>query len=197
MKNSTILKNLNFFKRKKTEFYQKNEIKYSFTFVSLISPFITNNICFIDDKNTSNFSQYKKNNNTKIYLKQSYILLVWFYYLSSIKSKRDKKNRLSFFVLPVQKRIFTNTKAPMAHKNWSKEQYKFKFFKIRISLNAFLDEDSLISSVDSSLLFIILNKKNFPFFETNLMFLKNFSFFFKFNDTKFFNFHNFIRKKII
>jgi len=54
----------------------------------------------------------------KIMLKESYIILTWFYYLRHIKltSKVQEEKTLQFFVLPLKQQIYTLTQAPIAHK---------------------------------------------------------------------------------
>ena len=86
----------------------KKNINFKFLFISLISPFIVNNVRF-----TFNSAVKEK----KILLKQSYILLTWFYYISFLNQNVNNKNKLKFFVLPTTFEKFTLTKAPMAHKN--------------------------------------------------------------------------------
>ena len=161
------------------------KINYKFFFISLIPPFLSSNVFFfnqlmIDEK--------------KILLKQSYILLTWFYYLSFLNAKKDKKNKLKFFVLPTKKIKFTLTKAPMAHKNWSKEQYQLKFYKIKIQFKSFFEDENELTRINYSLLFILLAKKNFPVFETNLLFLKYYNFFFFFKDSYYFNLYRFVTR---
>lgn len=165
--------------------FNSKKITFNFYFTSLISPFLLNNLRFINNDQT-----YKK----KILVKQSYILLSWFYYLTFLNQKINTKNNLKFLVLPVSKKIFTLTKAPIAHKNWSKEQYKFQFFKFKITFNVFLKENNNLDSANKSILFILLTKKKFPQFETNLFFLKNINLIYKFNDFNFFNYYFFIKK---
>jgi hypothetical protein len=163
----------------------KNKVNFNFYFTSLVPPFIVNNI-----RLSFNASISEK----KILIKQSYILLTWFYYLSFLDKRKNTKNKLKFFVLPLRKKKFTNTKAPMAHKNWSKEQYKFQFYIFRISFFTSFNEDSSIQSINQSLLFVLLTKQNFPQFETNLLFLKNVKFLFYFSDSLFFNYNTFLNK---
>jgi hypothetical protein len=179
--NKEFNKKLFLLKKKKLNY--NNSLRIKFTFVSLISPFLINNLRF-------NFNLLTKEK--KIMLKQSYILLTWFYYISFINQKKNKKNKVKFFVFPVFNEKFTTTKAPMAHKNWSKEQYKFSFYKFVINFNCHLKEENKVNSLNEFLLFILLTKKNFPFFETNLFFLKNINFFFKFKDQIYFNYYNFL-----
>lgn len=80
----------------------------------------------------------------------------------------------------------------MAHKNWSKEQYKFQYYKFTIKFNFFLKDENSLDSLNASLLFLILSKKNFPNLETNLFFLKNVNFFLSLKDIKFFNYNTFL-----
>jgi hypothetical protein len=162
------------------------KINFSFHFISLISPFITNNV---------RFSFLKNENEKKILVKQSYIILTWFYYLNFLQKNLNNKNQLKFFSLPLKIKKFTLTKAPMAHKNWSKEQYKSQLFPIKISFNAILKEENNLNCLNTTLLFIILSKKSLPQFETNILFLKYINLYFSTNDKYFFNYNSFSRNK--
>lgn len=126
----------------------------------------------------------------KLHLKQSYLLLTWFYYLTFIQNPQKVKS-LNLFVQPLKPQKYTILKAPMAHKTWSKEQIQFKFYKFKISFKSFLMENNRLRSCDEALLFILLSKRFFPVFETNLLFMKNYSFFFYLQDGSFFNFSAF------
>lgn len=187
--NPTKMSLLNFNKlfafNNKTNKNLKKKMKFSFSFISLTTPFILTNL-----RLSFNFCKNEK----KVLIKQSYILLTWFYYLNFIEKKINTKNQLKFFVMPTTFRKFTLTKAPMAHKNWSKEQYKFQFFKFKISFNVFLKEDNNLTSLNQAVLFIFLTRKNFPQFETNLLFLKNVNIFFYLTDNNFFNYYRFLIK---
>ena len=187
---SPILKNFYFnnkiFLFKKTlPFINSKNIIFNFYFVSLISPFLLTNLRFTYNKQIS-----KK----KILVKQSYILLSWFFYLNFIQQKKNTKNNLKFLILPTFNRTFTLTKAPIAHKNWSKEQYKFQLYKFKISFNVELKDNNILDSLNKSILFSLLTKKYFPQFETNLIFLKNISINYKFYDNKFLNYYLFSKK---
>jgi len=85
----------------------------------------------------------------------------------------------------------------MAHKNWSKEQYKFSFYKFKINFKFFLKDDNDLISLNSSLFFVLITKKNFPNFETNIFFLKNVNFLFFFKDFYFFNYNYFVFKQLL
>lgn len=153
--------------------------RYSFTFVSYVpSHFIAN---------TRFFEEHASFQNKKILLKQSYLLVTWFYYLSFINLK--KKN-LNFFILPTRRKIFTLTKAPMAHKNWSKEQYKVKVFTFKVAFKGDFNETASLG-VNGSLLLLLLAKRGFLEFETNLFFLKNYTKLLTFSDEQYFNFYLF------
>lgn len=161
-------------------------IKYQFLFVSLISPFTINKL---------RFSHISNINKKKVFIKQSYMILVWFYYLSFLNRRSSDDYRLNVASLPITKRIFTTTKAPMAHKTRSKEQYQFKFYKFKISFNATLIEKyTFLNSLDSALLAILINKKNLPQLETNLLFLKSLTFLIHTRDVNYFN-YNFFSKQ--
>jgi hypothetical protein len=112
-----------------------------------------------------------------------------------------EKKKIKIFIAPTKTIIFTNTKAPIAHKTNSKEQYKFNFYNFNVSL-PFTDiisnkntgvsknktNNPIIFSINNILLFLLFSKRSVESFETNLFFLKNYKFFFKFNDNIFYNF---------
>jgi hypothetical protein len=156
-------------------------VRFSFLFVSLISP------NFI--KNFTTFFNYNLNTN-KIQLKQSYVLFSWFYYMTVVE-KRNKK--LKFFVLPLKNYTTTQIKAPIAHKNWSKEQFALQFFLLRITFKSLFIDTLLPNSPDSGLLFVLLSKKHFPLVETNIFFLKNYKIIFFLRDVVYFNYYKSIR----
>ncbi len=178
-------KNFIFFLNSNKKYKSYNNLNMSFTFISIISPFLINNLRL--DLNL----EYSKK---KILIKQSYILLTWFYYISFLQQKVNNKNRLNFFIFPLKNKKFTLTKAPIAHKNWSKEQYKYSYYRFNIKFNSVLKEENYVNNINVALLFFILSKKEFPFFETNLLFLKKVKINLFYNDFNFFNFFKFIYK---
>lgn len=171
-----------------------NKIKYRLTFVSLINPFLIKNI---------NYDSYTKklpfeNKANRIYVKQSYMILTWFYYLSFLQkdnlSKNSFKNKINIFVSKTTRRKLTVTKAPIAHKNWSKEQYQFSFFTFKISTHfvlkrAFSSKSQSLNSADAALFFLILTKKNLLAPETNIFSMKNYRIFLQFKDCNFFSYY--------
>ena len=81
----------------------------------------------------------------------------------------------------------------MAQKTRSKEQFAFKFFVFKVSSKNFLSGEKRLSSIDQTLLAVLLTKNSFPVFETNLLFLKTYGVNFRFLDANYFNFFLFIK----
>jgi hypothetical protein len=79
----------------------------------------------------------------------------------------------------------------MAHRNWSKEQYKFQFYKFKISFKSQLKSTNQLTRVNNGLLFMLLSKKTFPQFESNLFFLKYYAIRAHLIDKHFFNYFKF------
>lgn len=154
-------------------------------------------VSFFSPQNNNNFKlnivdlKIKK----KIFIKQSYVMLTWFYYMSflkkkNVKVKNDFKLKIKYF--PIKKKIFTNTKAPMAHKTRSKEQFVYSYYSFLIAFAAEIKNSSKFDSPDKGLLLVFLTKKNFQIFETNVFFLKFFKFVFSLNISKFLNFYKYL-----
>lgn len=173
--------------------YIKNTCNVSISYVSLINPFILTNYTF---ENYKRYASLKPNQ--KIYVKQSYMLLTWFYYLNFISKKTTKYeknfNSLKFLITPKLKRKFTITKAPIAHKTRSKEQILFTFFKFKVLFTlsnlSHFKEYSSYTSIDQTLLSILLTKKTICFNETNLLFLQKKKISLTFIDPIFFSYIN-------
>lgn len=157
-------------------------LEHGFFFISLISP------NFLTDFSNFLIRDYTQKKNQ---IKQSYILFTWFYYLTILEKK--KKNEIKFFVLPIKKKICTQIKAPIAHKNWSKEQFNFQFYALRISFRTSFKNYFLPNSLDAATLFVFLSKRFFPVFETNVLFLKNYKIIFSMRDTRYFNYFQITR----
>lgn len=47
---------------------------------------------------------------------------------------KTKNKSIKFSFLPIKRKSYTLTKAPMAHKTNSKEQFVFKFYKFKASI---------------------------------------------------------------
>lgn len=114
------------------------------------------------------------------------MILTWLSYLSKIGSGEkykieddfdgDKKPSIPlFFVCPMKQAKLTTIKAPMAHKTFSQEQFRFRFYSFNISFNINNSlEVSKIDSLNQSLCLALMIRSNFLNFSTNLMFVKRF-----------------------
>lgn len=148
-------------------------VRYEFRFVSLLPPHIPSFI------NSHTWSSTNINANTarRHFLKKSYLLLSWFHYVTSNRrytsSTRIKVPEvLKIAILPSKRSMYTLTKAPMAHKTFSKEQYMFKFYNFKFSISLIPYEKLTITSAQHGAFLMEFSDTNFPYFETNLLFLK-------------------------
>lgn len=133
----------------------------------------------------------------KVRLKRSYLLLSWFSYLFNFSpiesySPPHSSNLPKLTMLPATRSLYTFTKAPMAHKTRSKEQFMFRFYSFKFSKGVTTAPSFLPRSVNCSLSVFFLIKKSFPLFETNLLFLKFYQINVAFFDSNYFNFYKFI-----
>lgn len=170
----------------KSKTLPKSDIIYRFKFTSLISPYLLTDLRLFHITS----SPSTKNKST-ILLKQSYLLLTWFYYLKNQKTieQTNVRKLLKFSFLPTKRTVYTLTKAPMAHKTNSKEQFVFRIFKFTTSIQTNFMYHKHPNSIDSALLILFLTKSTFPVFETNLLFLKNYTFVLKLQDPLYFNYY--------
>ena len=150
----------------------KFDFRYSFMFTSLISPQLTTEFRTRQWKDVYN----TYNRSSRISIKKSYLMLTWMYYLTFALKSTNKTNEktqiIKFGFLPSTRKTYTLTKAPMAHKTFSKEQFAFKFYKFKVSIKAALDPNYQINSLNQSTSALLIAKNSFPVFETNMMFLK-------------------------
>lgn len=103
-------------------------------------------------------------------------------------------NMIKFAFLPIKRKSYTLTKAPMAHKTNSKEQFVFKFYKFKACIKTRFTIDGGLESVNMSLLALLQTKSIFPVFETNLLLLKHYRVFLLMSDGEFFSYYKFINK---
>jgi hypothetical protein len=166
-------------------------VVYNFTFISLIAPYLLN------DLRVSNITSSPSTpNKSTILLKQSYLLFTWFYYLkTSVMQNKIKNKSIKFSFLPIRRKSYTLTKAPMAHKTNSKEQFLFKFYKFKASIKTHFVTSYRLTSVDQSLLALLMTKKSFPFFETNVLLLKHSTIYLSMSDSNYFNYFEFLSNR--
>ena len=110
----------------------------------------------------------------RVSAKRSYLIFSWLHYLTSRSSAHETSCKVRITMLPTTQSFYTITKAPMAHKTRSKEQFIFKFyhFAITFKVNPELMVSSRSTSIESLAYVLILTKQLFPVFETNLLYLK-------------------------
>jgi hypothetical protein len=152
----------------------------NFLSLNFTSYFPASHLLEISHRTTSRYS-------SKLLLKQSYLLLTWFFYLSTIR----KTTKIKIASFPSTQTVFTATKAPMAHKKNSKEQYKLQYFNFHIKYQLIITN----TSFDEALLLILYFKHSLVFVETNLFFLKNFHFLLNIKTRSYFNWWQFYNKK--
>jgi hypothetical protein len=133
---------------------------------------------------------------SKILIKQSYVLLVWFFYLTSLSAsspnKKDKTAIPGFFVYPKKVTKFTILKAPMAHKTFSQEQISFSSYSFSLTFTVNLQAPVPCSKGAMLHLLEYFNGLRL-FYGTNMLFLKNFRVLFLVQDTTFFSYYTFAR----
>ena len=166
---------INFRNKKKIKL---NKIKYSLKFASIITPGTIKNLSLLNSN--------QKRNSNKLIVKQSYILLIWLMYLQGSYSELNDNQKIpSFFIHKKLQTKTTKLKTPMAHKTFSQEQFIFKFYTLSISFKTDVSNSVLPNSVNSSIYTVLYLRNSLPFFNTNLLFLKNFKFTFKSSDQNF------------
>jgi ribosomal protein S10 len=167
-------------------------VVYNFTFVSLIAPYLLN------DLRLSNISNSPSTpGKSTILIKQSYLLFTWFYYLKTSVMKTKTKNKvIKFAFLPIRRKSYTLTKAPIAHKTNSKEQFVFKFYKFKASVHTYYTVSNRLISVDQGLEALIMTKRTFPFFETNVLLLKTAKVVLSLSDSTYFDYNNYISSNV-
>lgn len=100
--------------------------------------------------------------------------------------------------MPKRRSTVTYSRAPMANKDNSKEQFVFKYYRFSFSYNLILDQSfEQLNFFDTSnliLYFLLFFKKTFPIFETNFLLLKSYRILLNYSDRNFYNFDIFNKK---
>ena len=147
------------------------QVRLEFRFVSLISPSWQNTNPVILSENCGSAQRFKR-----ILMKKSYLILSWFSYLSSTghsnKARTSSYKAVKLAILPARRKMYTLTKAPMAHKTNSKEQFLLKFYNFKFSLNLSYCHTLIPTSPAAGAHQFLLLQNIFPVFETNLLLLK-------------------------
>ena len=190
------MRNLNTLKRKflLTQPDDRTAFEYKILFVSTIPPHYTSSLNVF----ASNSWQDDSKLPNKYFIKNSYLILAWFYQLQLIttdkKSLQNVNNKkiIKFSILPSKRTHYTLIKAPMAHKKNSKEQFEFKFYFIAASFKGRTDSSKVVTSCDAAASLLLLIRRAFPVFSTNVLFLKTSRVWFTYHDCKFFNYFRFV-----
>ena len=147
-------------------------VRYEFRFASLIAPsHVAQGSILSLGRQDSHVARQKR-----MLFKKSYLLASWFYYLArkdpyrAMSAGSSKGPKLS--ILPSRQIIYTLTKAPMAHKTNSKEQFLFKYYNFKLSADLRLEREYVPSSAAQGALALTTLETRFPVFETNVLFLK-------------------------
>ncbi len=108
-----------------------NKTQFSITLTSHYPILNKNNLKSLLLKNIgaqpSSFNRFFKINIINSYL----FLLFIIYYFKQLSNMF----KLSLFILSKQTRVYTIFKSPMAHKQWSREQFFFKHYLINVKLS--------------------------------------------------------------
>lgn len=155
-------------------------VKYSFRFVSLIAPSTSESTTRLSDSLTSPLPR-------RLLVKRSYLILSWLAYLTAAAPTLKSKAQPRVAILPPRQSMYTLTKAPMAHKTNSKEQFLFKFYNFKFSFTLRNSPHLTPSSILQGAHSLIITKKLFPVFETNLLFLKSYEITYPVYDSNFFS----------
>ena len=159
-------------------------VRYEFRFCSLISP------SSLPVTPITNRSDYRIGKARKVLFKKSFLLSSWLYYLARrdhYKSiSADQANSIKLSILPARQRIYTLTKAPMAHKTNSKEQFMFKYYNFKFSARLELEDQLTASCLSQGALIARVTTTKFPSFGTNIMFLKYARIYYPVKDVTFF-----------
>ena len=149
---------------------QKVKLRHSLRFVSLIPPHSVAIHQEFAPKDTSPVQ-----NTWRLTFKKSYLILYWISYLSTQIKTTKSDRKVSMAILPRKRSIYTLTKAPMAHKTNSKEQYAFNFYNF-IFTTTLLSSFPTLNLTTLQMAYVLhLTRSLFPVFETNLLFLKSFN----------------------
>ena len=119
----------------------------------------------------------------------------WFNQFAFASLDVEVKKSLRFATLPTTRSKYTLTKAPMAHKTNSKEQYEFRFYYTVATLNFSLRPGNFVNSVNAAALSIMLCKRSLPLIATSVLLIKHYTIMYYFNDSIFYNYAQFLKSQ--
>ena len=144
-----------------------SRFRYRFKFVTLVSPRSGYRPPFHQLGSTVSSPN-------RVCLKYSYLVASWLH-LMSTKSNRPQEKELwvDLTVLPASTSKITLTKAPMAHKTNSKEQFLTKHYNVSLSVTSLVEPEYAADGLVDGAFLMSQTKKLFPAFGTNLLFTKS------------------------
>ena len=137
------------------------KLSYEFFFVSLLPL-----VYLGSDK--LRYSQLHPTLCNKLFIKKSYLILLWLHYLASYK--KDKYT-VKISTINARTKLYTVVKAPMAHKTNSKEQFTSRYYRFKVKFEVKRHYRNSLLSTKSNVCLNTSFYKMFPTFETNLLFL--------------------------
>ena len=122
----------------------------------------------------------------KLYVKKSCLMFLWLENLFFLKFSSLKKKKMKIRNLKTKRNHITFTKAPMAHKTNSKEQFSQKFFFFNLSYSIFLEKNLIKNSFIFGKHFSKIFSQKFFLLETNFLFSRSATLSFPVIDSEFF-----------
>jgi hypothetical protein len=169
------------------------KIQHTIKFGSIFAPDSLRGINLLF-RSSSNYNSLLVNKpSRKILVKQSYIFMVWVNYLCNKKFTNDRDSSVAkspaFFIYPRKNYKTTITKAPMAHKTYSQEQFMIRFYNFSITFHSDYVGGGYgsLNSVNKSSYFASFLKRAIPVTGTNMLFVSKYSLVFGSKDSSFFS----------
>lgn len=156
-------------------------LRYSLRFASLVSPWGG------EINKEFRHPETRVPKSRRVAFKKSYLVASWLRYLTFQKFGLPSSKSATIAILPSKSRCFTLTKAPMAHKTNSKEQFMFNFYNFKFSAALSVPQEALPRSIAQGGHVLQITKKLFPVFETNLLLLKYYRISYPIKDQTFFS----------
>jgi hypothetical protein len=168
--------------------YKKKNLFYKMKFNSLVP--ISSNLKF--DSIYLFKSIINKKDSTRLFSKRSYILISWVVFFikfnCSVQKKKTKPTSITFYILPKTTSKFTITKAPMAHKTFSQEQYLFSKSSLVIRFKVGVVKNLKFNQI---LYLLLVFQYSHFYFETNIFFIVSIKLRLPFSDSNTFRLENY------
>ena len=177
--------------------HSHDKVQHTVKFGSIFAPDSLRGINLLFRSRTDYNSLLINKPDKKILVKQSYIFMVWVNYLHNQRSNPDKEDittkNPAFFIYPKRNYKTTITKAPMAHKTHSQEQFMVRFYSFSITFySSYVDSRyRMLNSVDKAGYFASFLRGAVPFVGTNMLFVSKYNLVFHSRDILFFSLVNF------